>query len=91
MDRDAILRELMALDFMAVDLGLYLDTHPDDGAALNEYNRILESAEPLREEYQRLCGPLYSFRSLNPESWKWYKDPWPWQYSFNVDLPEVCC
>ena len=91
MDRDSILRELMALDFMAVDLALFLDTHPDDTDALRRYNEILERAGEFREQYQRLCGPLYSFRSLNPGSWKWNEDPWPWQYGFNVDLPEEGC
>jgi spore coat protein JB len=81
----------MELDFMAVDLQLFLDTHPEDAAALREYNRVLERANEFRRQYEALCGPLYSFRSLNPESWKWYKDPWPWQYSFNIDLPEECC
>lgn len=91
MERDEILRELMALDFIAVDLQLFLDTHPGDGNALQEYNRTLERAESLREAYQRLCGPLYSFRSFNHGSWKWYKDPWPWQSGANTDLPEGCC
>ncbi len=90
MNNEAILRELMALDFMAVDLALFLDTHPNDTKALNEYNCILERADRLREQYERLCGPLYSYRSINPGCWKWYRDPWPWQYSANVDLPEVC-
>ena len=76
---------------MAIDLQLYLDTHPQDGAALDEYNKVLRSAEPFREQYERLYGPLYSFRSLNIDCWKWYKDPWPWQYGFNIDLPEECC
>ncbi len=76
MDRDAILRELMALDFMAVDLALFLDTHPGDTDALNEYNRIVEHADEFRVQYERLCGPLCSFR-YNPGCWKWYKDPWP--------------
>jgi spore coat protein JB len=91
MDRDAILLKLMELDFMAVDLALFLDTHPDDKDALNEYNRILREADELREQYERLCGPLYSFRSINPVTWKWYRDPWPWQYSFNTNPPEECC
>lgn len=91
MERDDILRELMALDFIAVDLQLFLDTHPGDEEALREYNRTLERAEEYRIQYQRMCGPLYSYRSLNPGSWKWYKDPWPWQFSANFDLPEGCC
>lgn len=81
----------MQLDFVAVDLALYLDTHPNDAGALNRYNETLERADEFREQYQRLCGPLYSFRSFNRDGWKWYKDPWPWQYSFNIDLPEECC
>lgn len=89
--RDAMLRELMALDFMAVDLQLYLNTHPNDVAARNEYNNIIKVADQLRNQYQKLCGPLYSFRSPNIDGWRWLRDPWPWQYSFNVDLPEECC
>jgi len=91
MDRDAILRELMALDFMLVDLGLFLDTHPDDAEALNRYNSILAQADALREQYEKICGPLYSFRSFNQCHWDWFRDPWPWQYSFNVDLPGEEC
>lgn len=91
MDRDAILRDLMALDFMLVDLGLFLDTHPGDADALAEYNGILERADALAGQYQSLCGPLYSFRSMNRGGWQWYRDPWPWQSGFNIDLPEGCC
>ena len=29
MDRDSILKRLTVLDFLAVDLQLYLDSHPD--------------------------------------------------------------
>ncbi len=91
MDRDAILRELTALDFMLVDLQLFLDTHPDDTEALNRYNAILAQANTLREQYESICGPLYSFRSFNRCSWEWFRDPWPWQYSFNFNLPGEEC
>ncbi len=91
MDRDEILRELMALDFVAVDLQLYLDTHPHDAQALEKYNSVLLDAQAYRERYEKLCGPLYCFRSFQPEAWKWIDDPWPWQKRFNIDLPEGCC
>jgi spore coat protein JB len=91
MNKDTILRELMELDFMLVDLQLFLDTHPDDKAALKQYNDILARANVLREQYESICGPLYSFRSFNRGHWEWYRDPWPWQYSFNVDLPGEEC
>jgi spore coat protein JB len=91
MDKDNILRELTALDFMLVDLQLFLDTHPEDHEALNRYNEILAKANVLRGQYESMCGPLYSFRSFNPCHWDWYNDPWPWQYSFNFDLPGEEC
>ncbi len=34
MNRDDLLRELTALDFVAVDLNLYLNTHPMDCEAI---------------------------------------------------------
>ena len=36
MDRDMILQSLTALDFMAVDLGLYLNTHPNNKEAIED-------------------------------------------------------
>ena len=42
MNKDEMLKSLMALDFMAVDLGLYLDTHPEDEEAIAEYDRIIK-------------------------------------------------
>ncbi len=76
---------------MAVDLQLFLDTHPNDREALETYNSVIERANEFRRRYEAMCGPLYSYRSFNPECWKWYRDPWPWQYGFNMELPEECC
>ena len=30
MNKDELLKSLMSLDFMAVDLGLFLNTHPEN-------------------------------------------------------------
>ena len=81
MSRDLLIK-LTALDFMAVDLALYLNTHPCDDEALKKYNEIVCKANELRTEYQNEFGPLYSFRSLNNGSWDWIDDPWPWQSNF---------
>lgn len=85
MDREALLNRLTALDFMAVDLGLYLNTHPDDRNAIGEYNKIIEAADLVRVKYEQAYGPLCSFRSLcqNPDKWIWNDNPWPWERSFN--------
>ena len=38
MDRENLLKRLTMLDFMAVDMQLFLDTHPDDTNAIAKYN-----------------------------------------------------
>ena len=86
MDREQLLCELTALDFMAVDLHLYLDTHPHDREALDKYNQIVGKANKLRAEYENEVGPLFSYRSMSDSPWEWIEDPWPWQSSFNFRL-----
>ena len=87
MNHDDLLKKLMALDFVAVDLALFLNTHPDDCEALAKYNETLAEANTLRSEYEECFGPLYSFRSMSDYPWQWMEDPWPWQYSFNFKMP----
>ena len=90
MDRDTLLLKLTALDFLAVDLGLYLDTHPTDANAIAEYNKIIETASAVREKYEQMYGPLCSFRSYNgnPSRFIWVNQPWPWQEDFNFAITE---
>ena len=86
MNRSELLLQLTALDFMAVDLHLYLDTHPHDRVALARYNCIIMQAEVLRDAYQTAYGPLYSYRSPSSYPWQWTNNDWPWNYDFNFDL-----
>lgn len=88
MNRDSLLRELTALDFKAVDLQLYLDTHPTDMEALEMYNDTVEKADALRLEYEKCYGPLYSFRSLGGDKYRWLDNPWPWENKFNFKISE---
>jgi spore coat protein JB len=85
-ERDCLLRQLTVLDFAAVDLQLYLDTHPDDEEALAQYNEAVMQADALRAEYEDNYGPMFNFRSLGGKSYTWLDDPWPWQRAFNFSL-----
>ncbi len=81
--RETLLWTLSALDFMLVDIGLYLDTHPSDCEAIEKYNEILKKANAARCEYENQYGPLTSFRSAANYEFDWIDDPWPWQKDFN--------
>ncbi len=88
MDREELLKQLTALDFAAVDLQLYLDTHPDDAEALEKYNNAVMQADALRAEYENMYGPLFSFRSLEYQQFNWIDKPWPWQNKFNFKMSQ---
>lgn len=74
-------RRLQELGFIAVELNLYLDTHPNDTRAITEYNRVSEELKKVSEEHNRTCGPHLGF-GYSPNkgnTWLWAEQPWPWE------------
>ncbi|MFV0313615.1 MAG: spore coat protein CotJB [Anaerotignum sp.] len=93
MTRDEMMTRLMELDFISLDLGLFLNTHPDNTNAINVYNEVITAADTLRMKYEQNHGPLCSFRSYATDTsqWQWDNNPWPWQKSANVSLAGKEC
>ena len=79
------LAELMAIDFAAHDLSLYLDTHADDAEAFAVYQDLLKLSEEGAKRYARLYGPITKQDLQQAESYTWLKSPWPWEYSENAE------
>lgn len=74
------LEELQTVDFVIVELTLYLDTHPGDLDALQQYNAFVKKRKSLRKIFEREFGPLTSFGfSYSKSPWEWKEAPWPWQ------------
>ncbi|MGE5495924.1 MAG: spore coat protein CotJB [Burkholderiales bacterium] len=86
MSRDEMLKRLSALDFYAIDLHLYLNTHPDDCDAINKYNAVVTEANELRREFESMYGMLSAHSATSRCPWQWIENPWPWQYQFNFTL-----
>jgi spore coat protein JB len=76
------LSELMALDFAIKELGLYLDTHRDDGDALSLFRSYVNLAREGREKYVETYGPLMQ-TDLTGDAYRWLDDPWPWEKGGN--------
>lgn len=76
-----LLRRIQELEFIGVELTLYLNTHPDDANALADYNRVAMELVPLRRQYEQLYGPLtsYAMEPITGNTWRWIDDPWPWE------------
>ena len=78
-----MLKEIMSHEFCAIDLNLYLDTHPIDMKALAEYNHVTRLLATQRCAYEQCYGPL-SVAGSTPSQypWRWIDEPWPWQIEY---------
>lgn len=75
------LAELQALEFVLVELGLYLDTHQGDAEAFSLYQQYAALEKEGREKYESMYGPLFQRSAANAKTWSaWIQDPWPWNY-----------
>ena len=73
--------ELMAIDFVADELELYLDTHAEDEEAFALYQTMLSLKREAHERYAKRCGPIVQSDMLGMERYAWLSGPWPWEYS----------
>lgn len=79
----AALRELMELEFVATELTLYLDTHPDEEVPLHHYNSVVRELAAKKTTYEAAYGPLFSFGfSPSQYPWQWIEGPWPWEIKY---------
>jgi spore coat protein JB len=76
----SLLEEIQAIDFVIVELNLYLDTHPNDLEAIKQFNENTEKSMKLKLEYEKKYGPLMNFGySFSNYPFDWIDTPWPWQ------------
>ena len=75
-----LLEEIQAIDFVLVELNLYLDTHPQDFEAIKQFNENAMKSMELKANFEQKFGPLMNFgRSFSNYPWNWIDTPWPWQ------------
>lgn len=79
------LGELMALDFVALELQLYLDTHENDEEAFRLLQSALKLSSEAQSKFASLYGPITSADLSSSKAFTWLKNPWPWDYSANEE------
>ena len=72
-----MLQTIKCLNFAIIELGLYLDTHPDDERALCLHRKYCKEYRELTDKYQKVYGPLTIQFPCN--KWRWLEEPWPWE------------
>jgi spore coat protein JB len=50
------------------------------------FNQYKQKYMVLSAEYERTYGPLTAMNGASDNTWKWIKDPWPWEYDANVGV-----
>lgn len=81
-ERHALLTALQAEDFVVLEAALYLNTHPNDSAALEFFKEHKAKAASLREEFESIYGPL-TINAVKGDIWSWISSPWPWEKEAN--------
>ena len=77
----AMIRKIQEVQFTALELGLYLNTHPNDATEMLEFETANEKLRKMIREYERQCGPMFSVGQTirSQETWLWADGPWPWE------------
>ncbi|GHU63925.1 hypothetical protein FACS189418_8140 [Clostridia bacterium] len=78
-EKSVLLKSIGEVSFVLQDLCLYLDTHPEDCAALDYYQQCLAYKEQLEEIYCSTFGPLTLNHIQNCQVWSWTEEAWPWE------------
>ncbi len=77
-EREILLRKISTYQFAALDLQLFLDTHPNDKKILEKMKEYRDKSLPLIKEYEEKYGPLTK-NMTSTNNWRWIKGPWPWE------------
>lgn len=78
-EREQLFTQIQQHEFALIDASLFLDTNPNDAAALAYFNEIQAAYWTAVTDYQARFGPLTAKGGNYTDSWTWVNDPWPWE------------
>lgn len=79
MTKSEAMKKVQMYEFALIDTGLFLDTHPDNKAALAFYDETRKKYIEATEDYEMQFGPLSAVDSDTDNDWAWVNNPWPWE------------
>ena len=78
MTRCELIKTISEYQFVAVELNLYLDTHPGDAAARSDYLYYSTRLKELIAAYEEQYGPLMNFGHSATATGCYVCSEWPW-------------
>lgn len=80
MNDQELLNLIMKYQLYAIDLNLFLDTHPDCKDAQEDYKIISSKLCSSIRDYEKQYAPLVNFgQASSVNSKAWIDSPWPWE------------
>ena len=76
--KQSLMQQINEASFAMDDVLLFLDTHPNDAAAMQYYKNVVAMRKNAMEAYERQFGPLM-VDGVNGNCWDWVTEKWPWE------------
>lgn len=74
-----MLNDISIVDFVLVDLTLYLDTHPFDREAMEYFNHYARIMNKMSKDFSMRYYPLTMELAESNKEWRWGAAPLPWE------------
>lgn len=78
-DMNRMLNDIGIVDFILVDLMLYLDTHPFDQAALNYFSHYSKIKLKMVHDFSVTYYPLMKEHNESTKEFRWNTAPLAWE------------
>ena len=72
-----LLRAIMEADFFALDLKLYIDTHPEDERAIGMFREAVKQSKACKAAFEESFYPLTAFSAGKDGEWVWLCGTFP--------------
>lgn len=78
-NKEQMLKDISIVDFVMIELTLYLDTHPFDRNAMEYFNHYARIRQQMMKEFAQKYYPLTKDLAESNKEWKWGSAPLPWE------------
>lgn len=78
--RQKALLDVQINAFVAHEINLYLDMHPNNQRMVELYTEFANKTKEATKTFEEQFGPLEVANSTNETPFQWVQGPWPWEY-----------
>jgi len=78
-NKEQLLNDINVVSFVLVELGLYLDTHPDDRSAVEYFSHYNRIRHQMVKDFSAKYYPLTMDMAGGGKEWRWGAAPLPWE------------